>query len=275
MVFSNHIIEAGFFGAVQGLTEFLPISSSGHLFLLHSIINIHTVNEQTFDVALHVGTFIALLWYFWGDVWLYIRAVMAWVRTRPAVATVDQRMAAYLVISAVPGAILGALFESWFETAVRSPLVVAATLMSAGVALWAADRWVGQRRSMADLSFWQAVVIGLGQALALIPGVSRSGATITVGRLLGLTREAAARFSFLMAIPIVAGAALKKSGELVSAQMTTAQTVDMVVGVVVAAGVGYLAIRGLLRFVSRQSYAIFAIYRLALGLVILLTVWLK
>lgn len=265
--------EAGLFGVIQGATEFLPISSSGHLLLLHNIIGDNTVNAQAFDVALHVGTLAALFWFFWADIWVYAAAAWAWIRRPTRAASPDQRLAGYILLSAVPGAIIGAQFETFFATAVRSPVVVGVTLMTAGILLWAADRFRRQLYDLQHLNWRRALFIGLAQAVALIPGVSRSGATISMGRLLGLDRPSAARFSFLMAVPIIAGAALKEGLDLGQVGVTSGELLDMAVGVIVAAIVGYLAIRGLLRYVSQRSYAVFAVYRLALGVVVFATLW--
>lgn len=267
------ILQAAIFGVVQGLTEFLPISSSAHLLLLHSVTHFSVGSDLTFDVALHLGTLTALLIFFWRDL---VRILKAWFRSFSnwnVRHDADQRLGWLLVLASIPGAIAGILLESKAETVFRTPVLAAIVMMVAGVLLWAADRFVAQRDGMDRLTWKHAVLIGLAQAVAIIPGVSRSGATIALGRLLKMTRESAARFSFLLSAPIVGGAVAKKLFDLRSETFTASQRLDFIIGTAVAAIVGYLAIRILLRYVSRHSYGIFMWYRLALGLIILLVVW--
>lgn len=268
-------IEPAGFGALQGLTEFLPISSSGHLLLLHSLTQFSLVDDLTFDVALHVGTLLALIAYFWRDLWRFGRAWLSsfgrWNYRRDP----DQRLAWLLLVASVPGAIAGVMLEPIAETTFRSPVLVAVTLMLAGVGLWAADRYSSQQRTMDQLGWRQALLIGLAQAVALVPGVSRSGATMSLGRLLQLTRDAAARFSFLMSAPILVGAVGKKLYELRDVTLTSEEQSHFLVGIAAAAVVGWFAIRFLLRYLSRHSYVIFMWYRLALGATILLVVLLR
>lgn len=251
------------FGAVQGLTEFLPISSSGHLVFLHSIADFETGSALAFDVALHVGTLIAVVVYFRNDI---VRMLVGWVRSWKNRQDPDGRLAWMLIWATIPAAILGFLFESWFETAVRKPEIVAAVLILGGVALWWADRWAKTEQDLSSISLKTSLIIGFGQALALVPGVSRSGATIMMARLLGLSRPAAARFSFLLSIPIIAGAGLKKGLDL---QGTNIDTTIFALGMVSAAIVGFWAIGWLLKLVQRHSYAGFAVYRFLAGAVAL------
>lgn len=270
-----HFIEPAMFGAVQGLAEFLPISSSGHLLLLHSVTHFSVGSDLSFDVALHLGTLVALVVYFWRDL---LRILGAWLKSFAhwnVRNDADQRLGWLLVIASVPGAIAGAALESKAETMFRAPALTATVLIIAGILLWAADRYVVQRDSMDQLTWKHALLIGLAQALAIIPGVSRSGATISLGRLLKLTRDAAARFSFLMSGPIVAGAVVKKAFEMRHVALTSTQRMDFLVGTLVAAVVGWLAIRVLLRYISRHSYAVFMWYRMALGLTVFIVLWLN
>jgi len=250
---------------VQGLTEFLPISSSGHLLLLHQIVDYRALNEQAFDVALHIGTVIALLLVFWSDLWRLFRAALRWVRVR-GTPDHDQTLAGLLLIATIPAAIIGFFFESIIETMLRSPMLAAINLIIAGVLLWAIDRWTTTSRNLETLGRWRALGIGLGQALALIPGVSRSGSTIMVGRLVGLERPAAVRFSFLLAVPITIGAALVKFPDLIAYRMPSEDWLALTTGIIVAAVTGMFAIRFLLRFVAHRSFAVFAIYRTVVGL---------
>lgn len=269
-----NVIEPAVFGAVQGLAEFLPISSSGHLLLLHSVTHFSIGDDLTFDVALHLGTLVALVVYFWRELWSVLRAWLRSFRSWNVQQDAQQRLAWLLIIASIPGAIAGVLLESAAETAFRSPVLVACTLILAGVALWAADRWSTQERSLEQIGWRQALLIGIAQAVAVVPGVSRSGATIALARVLKFSRETAARFSFLMSAPILAGAGAKKLFELRHASLTSTQQWDFLIGVVVAAIVGWFAIRVLLRYISRHSYSIFAWYRLALGVLTLIIVYL-
>lgn len=271
-----HIDSAILFGAVQGLSEFLPISSSGHLLLLHSVAHFSVGDDLAFDVALHMGTLLALIVFFWKDLW---RILLAWLRSFKhlrALTLPDEKMGWLLIIASVPGAIFGDLFEKQIDTVLRSPALVGVTLIVVGIILWAVDRMARRDRSLDQITWWQSFWIGLGQAVALIPGVSRSGSTIIVGRAFGLTREAAARFSFLMAVPIIAGAGVKKFLDLQQVTLSSAVKTEFLIGMISAAIVGYLAIRVLLRFVSTHSYAVFAWYRLAIGVATLAWfLWIK
>ncbi len=252
-------IWAVVFGAVQGLTEFLPISSSGHLVILHSIADFSFGDALAFDVALHVGTLVAVVWYFRQDI---SRLFRGWIRTFQGTVDASGKLAWYILMATVPAAILGYLLESTFEEKFRRPELVGIVLALGGIALWAADRWSTSRRSIEQGGWVSALSIGFGQALALIPGVSRSGATIMVARLFGFTRDAAARFSFLLSIPIIAGAGLKKALDV---QAATIDWGPFAVGMIASGIVGYWAIGFLLRLVQRRTYTGFAIYRLIIG----------
>lgn len=264
----SEILYAIIFGAVQGLTEFLPVSSSGHLVLAHSITDFRVGNELAFDVTLHLGTLVAVLIYFRADVARLLRAAVQLLRQR-RVETDDQRQAWWLMLATIPAVIAGVLLESTAESAFRSDRLVAVTLIVAGGLLWIIDRQRPRDRDLSHLGWWQATLIGVGQAVALIPGVSRSGATMMTARLFRLDRASAARFSFLLAIPITAGAGAQGLIKAAGEQLPSDQIVAYVVGGLTAAVVGYWAIRFLLNYVTRHSYGIFALYRLVLGLVVL------
>jgi len=260
-------------GVTQGLTELLPISSSGHLILVPWLANwhyleSHTDFNKTFDVALHLGTLIAVVVYFWTDVVRYIGAWFSSVRRR-TVETVDQRIAWWIFAATIPTAIAGAVGEDTIETKLGQPYQIAIFLAVFGVILWLVDRLPEERR-IGELGFRRAFLVGISQILALMPGVSRSGITITTGRLAHLDRDAAARFAFLLLIPIVFGAVVYKGIKHVLLHPLPAGSVGpFLVGTLAAAAVGLVAIDFLLGYVRRHDYSAFAVYRLVAAAAIL------
>ncbi len=250
-------------GVVQGLTEFLPVSSSGHLLLGQYFLGLDQDRfGLSFDVALHMGTLFAVVSFFWRDL---LRMAFAFFRSfshRDLTNNADQRMAYLIIAATVPAAIIGFIFEPFFEgDLVRSPWVVVFNFVLVGV-LFIVGEVVGTRtRRASKLGFKEAAGIGFAQAAALVPGVSRSGATITLGLFLGLRREEAARFSFLMSVPIIAGAGGLKVGEVILQGMDAAQAFLFVVGFVTSAVVGYVTIRFLLNYLTNHSLRAFAFYR--------------
>ncbi|MEO5918019.1 MAG: undecaprenyl-diphosphatase UppP [Candidatus Limnocylindrales bacterium] len=270
------LVHALILGIVQGLTEFLPISSSAHLILIPRLLGWQDpfIDSAAFDVMLHMGTLLALLAYFWRDL---IRLLVAWlgsVRDRRIAADPDRRLAWLLVVSVVPAALLGAALEGFFERTFRDQYAWIALFILVGAGLlWLGERH-GQRTRGLDQMVWRdAAAIGVAQALALFPGVSRSGITIASGLLLGLEREAAARFSFLMAVPVIAGAGLFKARNLVGQDLGGAQGDQLVVGIVAAAAFGFLAIALLLRFLRTNPTTVFILYRVVLAAVVVVA-WL-
>mgnify|MGYP002778067607 CR=1 FL=1 len=260
------VLQAVVLGIVQGLAEFLPISSSAHLALVPWLFGWQDPG-LAFDVALHVGTLVAVLWYFRRQWIELVQAGWAIVRMRRVEGEAQWR-AVYIVLATIPGAIGGLLLQDYAETIFRAPIVTGIALIVMGTLLWAADRWARQDRDVAHMTWKDAVLIGLAQVCALVPGVSRSGSTMTAGRALGFDRTSAAVFSFLMSMPITAAAAVLKVPEAI------AQTTDytpMIAGIAAAGVSSWLAIAVLLRFISRHSFGIFALYRWALGL---LVIWL-
>jgi undecaprenyl-diphosphatase len=258
------VFQAVILGLVQGLAEFLPISSSAHLVLTPWVFG-WSDPGLSFDVALHVGTLIAVLWYFRAEWVKLTQSAIALVRTRRA-DTEEKRRFLYLVVATIPAAAGGVLLEDYAETTFRSPALMAVTLMVMGVVLWAVDRYAARDRPLSTLTLRDAVLIGLAQVLALVPGVSRSGSTMTAGRALRLDRQSAAVFSFLMSMPVTAAAALLKVPDLLR---TEGITPTLIAGVLSAGISSWLAIAVLLRYISRHSFGVFAVYRLALGAVIL------
>jgi undecaprenyl-diphosphatase len=257
------VFQALVLGIVQGLGEFLPISSSAHLVLTPWVFGWPDPG-LAFDVALHVGTLAAVLWYFRSEWVKLAHSGMALVRTRRADTEEKQRLL-YIVVATIPAAIAGLLLEEYAESTFRSPTLVAFTLIVMGILLWAADRYAPRVRPLAEMRVRDAVLIGLSQIFALIPGVSRSGSTMTAARGLRFDRQSAAVFSFLMSMPITAAAAVLKAPTLLRAD----DRMTLVVGIVAAAASGWLAIAVLLRYVTRHSFGLFAVYRLLLGAAVL------
>jgi undecaprenyl-diphosphatase len=267
-------LQAIVLGVVQGLTEFAPVSSSGHLILVpwlfHWPILTNETLNKTFDVALHMGTFVGALAYFWRDVWKYLKAWGRSMRHR-SMADVDERLAWFLVIGTIPGAAVGALFEDVIEKNLGEPYLIAIMLAGFAVVLYVVDRRSKATRGLEDMRLGDAVLIGLAQAAALQPGVSRSGATITMARGLGITREIAARFSFLLSLPVIGGAGIYKGAKL----LTGAEHIPpgfgpaFAWGTVASAVSGFLVIWGLLAYLRRRDFMPFVLYRLAAAGVVL------
>lgn len=251
-------------GIIQGLSEFLPISSSAHLTLVPWLFGWEDPG-LAFDVALHFGTLIAVLWYFRME-WLALIKAAFGIITSGRIETPEKRRVIYLIIATIPGAIGGFLLQSRAESAFRSPQLIAIALIVMGLILWLVDKLVDQRRILGEMRWVDALLIGLSQVIALIPGVSRSGTTITTGRGLRFDRESAAEFSFLMSMPIIAAAVVLEGPK---ALHEGGITNELMSGVVASAISGWLAISILMRYVTRHSYGIFAFYRVALGLAVL------
>ncbi|MBS1892185.1 MAG: undecaprenyl-diphosphatase UppP [Actinobacteria bacterium] len=268
-------LEALLLGVVQGLTEFLPISSSGHLIIVpwlqeYTFLTENESFNKTFDVALHAGTLIAAIAFFRMEVWRLIVSFIAVVRKR-AIETSEERLAIAIAIGTIPAVIAGGLASDFIDEHLGEPWMIAIQLIFFGALLDWADRQA-QRRALSQTEVRDGLWIGLAQILALAPGTSRSGITITAGRFLGLDRDAAARFSFLLLIPIVAGATLFKGISAVHEGLPPGVGGPMVVGTIAAAVSGYAAIVFLLRLVRTASYRPFVIYRYAAGIAILLVI---
>jgi len=249
-------------GLVQGLTEFLPVSSSAHLTLLPRYFGWPDPG-LAFDVALHLGTLIGVALYFWKDLWEFARSLLR--PADPALSS-ERRTLLYLAAATVPGAIAGLLLEHKAETVFRSAALIAWALIILGLLLGLADWFCAGRRRIADLSLPAALGIGLAQSLALIPGVSRSGITITVALALGMERREAARFSFLMSIPIIAGAGMLKLKDI----LRSPDLASLGVGFAASAVFGLFAIYILMKYVQNNRYTPFVLYRWALGAFVLL-----
>lgn len=260
------IWQAVILGLVQGLGEFLPVSSSAHLVLVPWLFGWRDYG-LTFDVALHLGTLVAVLIYFWKD---WMRLISGAIKGS---GNSEGRLFWYLVLACVPGAVFGFLLEHKAETSFRSPVLVALMLIIMGVFLLWADARGAKRVSMNRMGGWRSLVIGFSQALAIIPGVSRSGVTMTAGLFSGLTREAAARFSFLLSAPIILGAGLVKIPDLL--HQPGSIDLPFIVGIVVSALSGLVAIGFLLRYIETRDFRPFAWYRFALGFLVLVVVFFR
>ena len=257
----NDYLLSVILGIVEGLTEFLPVSSSAHLVLVPWLFGWEDPG-LAFDVALHLGSLVALLIFYWREwVWMALSIV------RPDAPS--RRLLILLILASIPGAVIGLLLEKQAETIFRSPLLIACTLAMMGIVLWVADVMGRKAKEMQDLTLGDAILIGLSQALAIIPGVSRSGSTITTARILGVAREDSANFSFLMATPIIAGAGLHEMPKIMH------QGIDgiVVAGFVSSAVFSLLAIAALVKFVRTRTYQPFAWYRIAIAIFVIAVVY--
>jgi undecaprenyl-diphosphatase len=257
-------IAAALLGAVQGLTEFLPVSSSAHLVLARMFFG-WNVDEGTFglafDVALHVGTLIAILVFFRRD----IAAILAAAPQAMTATEGKARVARSVMIGTIPIVILGGAAASWLEEHARTPMVIVVTLVVGGLWMMAAERLGSKDRTEESLTTAGATLVGVAQASALVPGMSRSGSTMSMAMLLGLTRESAARYSFLLGAPAIAGAAAKEGQKVLRMGITAHDAGLFLLGMSVSAGIGYLTIRFFLRYLTGHSLDVFAYYRLALA----------
>lgn len=266
------ILHAIVLGLTQGLSEFLPISSSGHLILVPWLFGWQDLEnpsiKQAFDVSLHIGTVVAVVAYFRADLLRYARDGLAAVLVRDRPATPDGKLAWLLLLSAVPAAAVGAVFDDTIaEELGRIPLV-ALSLILFGLLLWWADRRPG-RKGLGNFGVREALIVGGGQVLSLNPGTSRSGITMTTARFLGFDRDAAARISFLMSIPVTAGAIVFKVGGLVADGVPPGLGWPMVVGIVTSGCSGWLAVWGTIKLVRTRSFTPFVVYRVLAGLAVL------
>ncbi|MDI6826916.1 MAG: undecaprenyl-diphosphatase UppP [Armatimonadota bacterium] len=270
-----YIIEAIILGAIQGLTEFIPISSSAHLIIIPWLANWKT-HDLLFDVALHLGTLFALLSYFWREWYELVqahieRSRLKGDRLRSRSSNSEVVLLWPIIFACIPAALSGMFFEHTIEYAIRNkPLLIGAVTIIMGVVLLAADKLGKQRRHINEITVKDWFIIGLAQALAIIPGVSRSGITITAGLLCGLQREAAARFSFLIGAPIIFGAGVYEFRKLFTDGLTSDQILPFILGIVAAGVVGYLCIGFLLNYLKKRSVGIFVAYRLLFGGVVII-----
>jgi undecaprenyl-diphosphatase len=266
---------------VQGLSEFLPISSTAHLVLVPWLLG-WKAHSLTFDVALHAGTLVAVLAYFW-QYWLEMAnlglglnwGAAAEAGEHSARADLEQnpRLLWYMMVATIPGGLAGWKFERAAEEQLRSPMLIGTALIVMGLVMWAGD-WLGKRdRDLGQVGLLDSFLVGVAQALAIIPGVSRSGVTMTAGLFLRMKRATAARFSFLLSTPLIAGAALKKALEIHHTGLPPDMRLPFLCGALVSALVGYLVIAVLIRYLERHTFKVFVVYRVVVGVIVLLLGW--
>jgi undecaprenyl-diphosphatase len=264
------VLQAIVLGLTQGATEFAPVSSSGHLILVPWLFNWSIVNDvalnKTFDVALHVGTLVGAVAYFRRDIWHYL---VVWIHSirRRSIGTIDERLAWALVIGTIPGAIAGAAFEDTIEEHLGQPWLIATMLAVFGVILWWVDAGSRSDRGLDTIGVRTGLGLGVAQAAALQPGVSRSGITMTAARWIGIDRETAARFSFLLAIPIIAGAGILKGADLIHTGFQGYAS-EFLWGFVSSALSGFVVIWALLGYLRRHTFKVFMVYRLAVAVLV-------
>jgi undecaprenyl-diphosphatase len=280
------ILEAIVLGIIQGLTEFLPISSTAHLALAPWLVTKFGLANWadpglTFDVALHSGTLLAILLYFWRTWVQILRAAFGGKVVRfsetsdsqrnltPQEEHSERRLLWYMIAATIPAGIAGALLEKRIETSFRSPVLMASMLILVAIVMWLAERTSRLQKPLPQINFGDAMTVGVLQAFAVVPGVSRSGITISGGLFRNLTREAAARFSFLLSTPIIAGAALLKLHHVMKEGLPPGMATPFLVGIAVSAVVGYATIAWFIRYLTVKTMTVFVVYRILLGLLVL------
>ncbi len=260
-----NLVQSIILGLVQGLTEFLPVSSTAHLALVPWFFK-WSDPGLAFDVALHIGTLAAVIYYFWRDFVVIVKEFIQSIFAMSFESYPNGKLGLFIIIATVPGALFGFLFEKEAEEAFRNPLIIALSVFIFGIVLYMVDKLSRKRKEISDMSLLDCIVIGISQALAIIPGVSRSGITIIGGLARNLKRDTAARFSFLLSAPLIAGAAVLESRHLDHAGVTG---LPFAAGILTSAVFGFLAIKYLLRYVQTESYTVFVIYRILLAVLIL------
>ncbi len=259
------LLQALVLGIVQGVTEYIPVSSSGHLVLVPWLLGWPTP-PFTFDVLVQWGTLVGVFVYFWSDLWGIVRAVLLGLAHRRPFETQEARMGWYIVLGTLPAVVFGLFLKKFFEQFFGAPVYVATLLLVTAALLVAAERFGRRERTTADFGWLDALIVGCWQVLALLPGVSRSGSTISGAMLRNFDRTSAARFSFLLSVPALLGAGVLAIGDLVEAGSLAADLPALSVGFVAAAVSGYLCIRWLLGYLQRRSLTAFAVYRVLFGL---------
>lgn len=260
-------INAIIFGIIQGITEFLPISSSGHLVVLHNLIGLPVVDILTFDVALHFATLLAVVWFFRNDI---LKLLKSWFKSFAGHRDEFSKLSWLIILATIPAGLAGWYFEEIVEHTFRSINVVVVMLIIGGVLLLVVEKISRKIDDLKNLNWGKSLIIGLAQAIALIPGTSRSGITIIAGLAAGLKRQAAVRFSFLMSVPIIFGASIRKAPQLFGADLANSELIVLIIAFISSFISGFLAIKYFLRFAQNHSLNVFAVYRFALAAVIII-----
>jgi undecaprenyl-diphosphatase len=268
------LLQALVLGLVQGVTEYIPVSSSAHLVLVPWLLG-WPDSSFAFEVLVQLGTLVGVFIFFWPDLWTIIRGVLQGLRQGQLLGTPEARLGWLVVVATIPAVILGLLFKDYFEETYDNQVFTGVQLAINGLILVIAEYFSARRRELDSLSWFDAIVIGFWQAAAILPGVSRSGATIGGAMLIGFTRPAAARFSFIMSIPALLGAGVIALADLVEQGTLGAEAPAITVGFVVAAVSGYACIRWLLRYLQNHSLYIFAAYCFAVSLLTLLVAFIR
>lgn len=266
-----NIIHSIVLGIIQGIGEFLPISSSAHLILIPYLLNWNE-HSLAFDVAMHFGTLVAVLFVYFKDWFDLFKGTLDKIVHKKN--SFNNKMFWFLVLATIPGALIGKLFEEPIENVLRSNyVVIAISLAVMGVLIYIGDKWAakkykGKETEFEYLSLKQTFIIGLSQALAVIPGFSRSGTTIVTARLMGVSRNAAAKFTFLLSVPIIFGATILKLPDMI-----TGFSIELIIGIIVSAIVGVLSIKFLLKYIKNHDFAVFAYYRVIIAIIVLIKVF--
>jgi undecaprenyl-diphosphatase len=279
------LYQAIVLAVVQGITEFLPISSTAHLWLVPWLLKWKDPG-LTFDIALHAGTLVAVFCYFWRYWLQMVKLVLGIGKSNPgnsagsgatagpiALLGENRQLFWFLVIATIPAGIAGWLFEHAADEQLRSPLIVGSALIIIGLIMWVGERVGSRDHNLGQVGLLDAIIVGVAQAFSVIPGVSRSGSTMTAGLFRHMSRDTAARFSFLLSTPIIAGAALKKGLEIHHSGLPADMRMPFLLGVIVSAAVGYAVIAVLIRYLERRTFAVFVVYRVILGVIVLVIGW--
>ncbi|MFA6587873.1 MAG: undecaprenyl-diphosphatase UppP [Patescibacteria group bacterium] len=269
------IIHALILGVVQGITEFLPISSTGHLLALHEIFKYDLADSLNFDAALHLGTLLALIFFFWKEVVLIIKHFFLSLRNWQVKTDENQKLAWLVIIGAIPAGVAGIVLDKFIENHTRNLILVAVALIFGSMVIWWAEAWSKRQQQTNQINFKTAWLIGLVQIMALIPGISRSGATIIGGLFRKLDRPTATRYAFLVSLPVVAGAGLLKLADLFKSHPGGNELTQVLIGIITSAIVGYFVIKYFLKFVQNHSLSTFAWYRVVAAILLLIFVWIK
>ena len=269
------ILHSIILGIVQGLTEFLPVSSSAHLVIAPKLLkgSSELLHSLAFDIALHAGTLAAVVWFFRKKLIAMASGFFAGIASADKRKETDFRLAVYIILATIPAVAAALLFEKQIEGVFREPKYTAAALIVFGIILYFADRFSKRKNSIAEITLKAALIVGLFQSLSLLPGVSRSGITITAALLLGYRREDSAEFSFLLSVPAITGAFVFGLKDLIGAGMSAGEAAAVVSGFAAAAVSGFFAIKFLMSFLKKSSFLPFVIYRGALGILILIMVF--